>query len=92
MALPKIAVCYKRFPMTTRASYGMTVKVKDTQSGEMETFFLVPVPEENWQEAKVSMYHPIGKALFSKEVGHVVDIASENGSHRQLEILEIEPT
>ena len=78
--------------MNIRASYGMTVKLKNDQNGEEKVFYLVPAPEENWHEQKISMYHPIGKEIFSKEIGNKVEIPAEDGKSAQYEILEIEPT
>lgn len=78
--------------MATRASYDMTVKLEEQSSRKEETFFLVRAPEENWDERKISMYHPIGRAVFSKEIGNVVEAFYEDGSSKRFKILDIEPT
>ena len=78
--------------MNIRASYDMTVKIKDEASGKEETYFLVRAEEENWKEAKISPYGPIGSAVFSKTVGNTVEAFFHDGTSRRFKILEIEPT
>lgn len=78
--------------MKTRASYYMTVRIRDEDSQREEEYFLVPATEENWLERKISMYHPVGKAIFSKEVDQVVSVLDAKGSNKRYRILQIEPT
>ena len=78
--------------METRASYGMQVKIVDEDTKEELTFLLIRAEEENWAENKISMYHPIGKAIFSRTVGNVVYVEGKNGQPKRYRITEIEPT
>lgn len=87
-----LSVYFRLIMAITRASYGMTVKVVDQQDQREQVFQLVRVEEENWAENKISMYHPLGKALFSKVAGDVLDVIFDDGKVRRIKVLEIEPT
>lgn len=78
--------------MKKRASYDMTVKIEDLQTAQESVFYLVRVEEEHPEERKISMYDPVGKALFTKTIDDVVEIVQKDGSARKFKIKDIEPT
>ena len=46
-----------------------TVKIKNTKSGMMMTYAIVPEKEANFKEGKLSINSPIGQGLLGKQVG-----------------------
>ncbi len=65
-----------------------TVKIKDLKSGEELTYKLVSPEEANFEENKISVTSPIGKALMGKTKGDIVKIQVPAGI-LDYEILEI---
>ena len=65
-----------------------TVKIKNTKSGMMMTYAIVPEKEANFKEGKLSINSPIGQGLLGKQVGEVAEIQVPAGKV-QFEIIEI---
>lgn len=70
-----------------RIAFGATVKVKDLQFDEMETFTLVGPGETDLSQNKISIDSPIGSALVGHKVGDIVEIQVPAGKVRY-EIVE----
>lgn len=65
-----------------------TVKVKNKNTGQDQTFTLVSENEADLKIGKISVTSPIGKGLLGKAVGENADIQAPSGII-QFEILEI---
>ncbi len=64
------------------------VKLKDLANGEMCEYLLVSPEESNFEQNKISVTSPIGKALLGKKGGDTVEITVPVGI-LHYEILEI---
>jgi transcription elongation factor GreA len=62
------------------ALLGATISVKDTDSGEEFDYMLVSQEESDFQENKISVDSPVGKALLGHKVGDVIDIQVPAGA------------
>ena len=67
---------------------GVTVKVRDKNTGEEESYTLVAEEESDFEANKISAASPVGSALVGKKVGDIVDIKVPAGT-LQYEIIEI---
>ena len=65
-----------------------TVKIKNTKSGMMMTYAIVPEKEANFKEGKLSINSPIGQGLLGKQVGDIAEIQVPAGKV-QFEVVEI---
>jgi transcription elongation factor GreA len=68
--------------------FGCTVRVKDLDLEEEETFQLVGPGQEDLNQNKILTSSPIGQGLVGKKIGDAVDIQVPMGKVR-FEILEI---
>mgnify|MGYP002624708720 CR=1 FL=1 len=68
--------------------FGATVKVKDLDFGDTETFTLVGAGEEDYDEGKILVTSPLAQGLLGAKVGDKVDVEVPAGTNR-FEILEI---
>lgn len=57
-----------------KALIGATVKIKDIDSNEEETYTLVSEPEADFANGRISVASPVGKALLGHKVGDTVKI------------------
>ncbi len=64
------------------------VTIEDTKSGNKFTYKLVSAEEANFEENKISVTSPIGKALLKKKMGEIVKITVPAGSH-EYKIIDI---
>ena len=64
------------------------VKLKNTQSGQVVTYTLVPENEANVKQGKISVSSPISKGLLGKHIGEKVEIVVPAGIVA-FEIIEI---
>jgi transcription elongation factor GreA len=64
------------------------VKMKNTQSGQVVTYTLVPENEANVKLGKISVSSPISKGLLGKQIGEKVEIVVPAGVVA-FEIIEI---
>ncbi len=53
---------------------GAIVKLKDQDTGEQLTYMLVSPEEADYEENKLSIYSPIGKALMGHAQGEILSI------------------
>lgn len=56
------------------------VTVEDTKSGEQCTYMLVSQEEADYDEGKISVSSPIGKALLKRKIGDIVKIQVPAGT------------
>ena len=64
------------------------VKIKDLKTGELHEYLLVSPEESNYENNKISVTSPIGKALLGKTKGDTVDIKVPAGLLKY-EVLDI---
>ena len=69
-------------------SIGSTIVIEYVDDKEEETYKMVGSLEADPFENKISNESPIGKAIFGKKVGDIVDVESPNGSFK-IEIKKI---
>ena len=67
---------------------GSTIKLKNFQSGKVETWQIVSSNEANFAEHKISDDSPIGKAALKKKVGETFQVFAPVGT-LLFEVLEI---
>jgi transcription elongation factor GreA len=65
-----------------------TVKLRNTQSGAIVTYTLVPENEANIRQGKISVSSPISKGLLGKQIGEKVEIIVPAGTIA-FEIIEV---
>ncbi|MFC1548885.1 transcription elongation factor GreA [Candidatus Omnitrophota bacterium] len=70
------------------ALLGATVKVKDLKSGSEFNYMLVSEEESDFDNDKISVTSPVGKALLGHKIGDVVEIKVPAGT-LQYEIVKI---
>lgn len=64
------------------------VKIKNTATGKLMEYTLVPENEANLKENKLSVGTPIAKAIIGKKRGDVVEVTVPSGK-MEFEIIEI---
>jgi transcription elongation factor GreA len=62
--------------------FGSTVRVKDLDSGDSETYHLVGPGEVDLMENKILTTSPVGKALISHRVGDEIEVPVPKGKLR----------
>src|SRR5262245_52857135 len=68
--------------------FGSCVRIKDQDSGEEETYYLVGPGQEDYDNNKILTTSPRGQALLGKKIGEVVEVKAPRGVLRY-EVLEI---
>ncbi len=68
--------------------FGVTVKVKDLDFGDVEEFTLVGAGEEDYDAGKILVTSPLAQGLIGKKVGDKAEIEVPAGTNR-FEILAI---
>jgi transcription elongation factor GreA len=73
---------------TDTVVFGATVKVKDLDLDEEETFILVGPGDEDYNSNKILTTSPIGQGLLGKKIGEKAEIQVPMGTVR-FQVLEI---
>ena len=73
---------------TDRVSFGATVVLENTNSGEQVTYTIVGEHEADLKSGLISVTSPVARALMAKEQGAEVKVQAPKGI-REFEILEI---
>ena len=73
---------------TERVSFGATVVLENTASGEEVTYTIVGEDEADLKSGLISVTSPVARALMGKEPGSAVLVRAPKGI-REFEILEI---
>lgn len=68
--------------------FGATVKVRDLDLDDEETFTLVGAGEEDYDVGKILVTSPIGQGMLGKKIGEIAEIPIPKGTVR-FEILDI---
>jgi transcription elongation factor GreA len=69
---------------------GRKVVLKDLDTGELETYILVGLGEENYKENKILVTSPLAQAILGKRKGEQVTFRAPMGEIR-LEIVDVCP-
>jgi len=73
---------------TDAVVFGARVRVKDLDSGDVESYELVGPGDEDYDQNKILTSSPIGQGLLGKKIGDVAEIKVPMGKVR-FEIVEI---
>jgi len=73
---------------TDRVSFGATVVLENTDSGEQATYTIVGEDEADLKSGMISVTSPVARALMGKEEGTEVQVQAPKGI-REFEILQI---
>lgn len=73
----------------TRVSFGATVTIEDTESGDSQRYVIVGEHEADIKRGRISIAAPVARALIGKEVGDTVTVQSPKGK-RELEVTKVE--
>ncbi len=60
-------------------SFGASVRVKDMEFGDEETFTLVGAGDEDYQTGKILVSSPIGQSLLGKKIGDIAEVNAPAG-------------
>jgi len=73
---------------TDRVTFGATVVLEDTESGEEITYTIVGEDEADVNQGMISVTSPVARAIMGREIDSSVRVEVPKGV-RELEILEI---
>ncbi len=73
---------------TDRVSFGATVALEDSETGEEVTYTIVGEDEADVSSGKISVTSPVARALMGKERDATVQVKVPKGT-REFEVLEI---
>lgn len=74
---------------TNEVSIGTTVKIKDVEFGDVESYRVVSAVESSADMDTITDESPVGAAVIGHKVGEIVDVKLPSGDTAQFEILEI---
>lgn len=74
---------------TTQASVGTTVKIKDVEFGDVDTYRIVSAVESSTDMSTITDESPVGAAVLGHKVGELISVRLPSGDTAQFEILEI---
>lgn len=74
---------------TSEVSVGTTVKIRDVEFGDIESYRLVSAVESGAGMDTITDESPVGAAVLGHKVGDVVDVKLPSGDTAQFEIMEI---
>ena len=70
------------------AGVGTSVRVRDSATGQVTEYELVGAVETGVGNGRVSLAAPVGRALFGRRQGEVVEVATPRGTI-ELEVLAV---
>lgn len=76
---------------TPSVSIGSTVHIRDLESNERERYTLTRPNEADIRHNRISTLAPIGKAIFGRFPGEIVEVEAPGGIF-QVEIEALDPT
>jgi transcription elongation factor GreA len=74
---------------TNEVSVGTTVKIKDLEFGDVESYRLVSAVESSSDMDTITDESPVGAAVLGHKQGDVVEVKLPSGDTARFEILEI---
>ena len=72
----------------SRVSFGATVTIEDTETGDEQRYVIVGEHEADIKKGRISIGAPVARALIGREVGDTVTVRTPRGQ-REYEILEV---
>lgn len=75
----------------TRVSFGATVTIEDSETGEPTTYMILGEHEADVKRGRISIGAPLARALIGKELGDIVVVQSPKGK-REVEVTKVEWT
>jgi len=73
----------------TRVSFGATVTIEDSDSGEKFTYVIVGEHEADIKKGRMAVGAPIARAMIGKDIGDTFVFTSPKGK-REYEVLKVE--
>ncbi len=70
-------------------TFGATVTVADTDSGEEKVYQIVGEDEADIKQNLISVTSPIARSLVGRQEGDIVKMKAPNGRDRELEIISV---
>lgn len=74
---------------TSEVSVGTTIKIKDAEFGDTESYRLVSAVESSTDMNTITDESPVGSAVLGHKVGDVVEVKLPSGDIAHFEIMEI---
>lgn len=74
---------------TNTVSVGTTIRIKDIEFGDEESYRLVSAVESGQDMSTITDESPVGAAVLGHKVGDIVDVRLPSGDIAQFEILAI---
>ncbi len=73
-----------------RVSFGATVTIEDTDTGDITTFVIVGEHEADIKRGRIAVQAPVARALIAKQVGDTANLPGKSGKgQREVEIKKI---
>jgi len=73
----------------TRVSFGATVTIEDSESGEEQTYVIVGEHEADIKKGRISIGAPVARSLIGKEIGDTVTLTTPKGK-REVEVTKVD--
>ncbi len=73
----------------SRVSFGATVTIEDSESGDKQTFVIVGEHEAEIRKGRLSIGAPVARSLIGKEVGDTAVLTTPKGK-REVEVSKVE--
>jgi transcription elongation factor GreA len=73
----------------SRVSFGATVTIEDSESGEKQTYVIVGEHEAEIRKGRLSIGAPVARSLIGKEVGDTAVLTTPKGK-REVEVVKVE--
>lgn len=73
----------------SRVSFGATVTIEDSESGEAQTYVIVGEHEAEIRKGRLSIGAPVARSLIGKEVGDTAVLTTPRGK-REVEVVKVE--
>ena len=73
----------------SRVSFGATVTIEDSESGDKQTFVIVGEHEAEIRKGRLSIGAPVARSLIGKEVGDTAVLTTPKGK-REVEVVKVE--
>ncbi|MBA3455232.1 MAG: transcription elongation factor GreA [Deltaproteobacteria bacterium] len=73
----------------SRVSFGATVTIEDSESGEQQTYVIVGEHEAEIRKGRLSIGAPVARSLIGKEVGDTATLTTPKGK-REVEVVKVE--
>lgn len=69
-------------------AFGATIKVKDLEFGDEDTYTLVGAGDEDYETGRILITSPVGQGLLGKKVGEIAEVNAPAGLLK-FEVLDI---